>query len=59
MDDEKYLFDRLIYPFKQGFDKKHNRNYYFNLETKKSLWELPSDILEKVKKFKESYKEEK
>lgn len=29
------------YTFKEKFDKKTNRNYYVNMETKKSVWKLP------------------
>ncbi|KAL4472228.1 hypothetical protein ABPG72_013861 [Tetrahymena utriculariae] len=56
--DQK-VFQELIKPFEQHFNEAYNRYFYYNPITSQSLWELPSEILEKLKIFEKTYKQEK
>ncbi|KAL4477410.1 hypothetical protein ABPG74_002560 [Tetrahymena malaccensis] len=56
--DQK-VFQELIKPFEQHFNEAYNRYFYYNPITSQSLWELPSEILEKLKIYEQIYKQEK
>lgn len=38
------LLKQLIAPWKIFFDKSTSRNYYYNSETKTSVWDLPPEM---------------
>lgn len=35
--------NELIFPYQIHYNEEHKRNYYFNLESGSSLWELPAN----------------
>ena len=41
--------NELIFPFQINYNDEHKRNYYFNMETGTSLWELPAELDKLVK----------
>uniref|UniRef100_A0A7S1KS12 WW domain-containing protein n=1 Tax=Percolomonas cosmopolitus TaxID=63605 RepID=A0A7S1KS12_9EUKA len=45
------------YKFRQKFDQKSQRQYYINLETKKSMWKLPQFTPEEKEMFKQAQNE--
>ena len=53
---EEYL--KIIHPWQIFFDEEWKRNFYFNSNTQESLWELPSEINQKIQEFYETKMEE-
>ena len=48
-DEEKVYssldeYSQTIFPWKQYFSKVKKKHYFFNYQTKQTLWELPEEI---------------
>ena len=41
--------NELIFPYQVHFNDEQKRNYYFNLETEESVWQLPEHLDKRVK----------
>lgn len=41
--------NELIFPFQIHYNEEHKRNYYFNMETSTSHWELPAELDKRLK----------
>lgn len=43
--------NELIEPYQIFYDEDNKRNYYFNTETGDSVWELPTELHERVQAY--------